>query len=168
MNFPRPVRPPSAVVRLFVLALLGPCLAACGSEPPAAPPTSLDLAGFWLLRDSSVNRLAIPGGPRENSCVMSERPVEVQPIEGSADYIAFEHVGGTLRCRNDGEVLPERNLDAFTRRVFFVVRRGDSVDLAQPSMTALYYTGRIVNAGLLAGRRDSTVDGRSGTWSMSR
>lgn len=130
-----------------------------GSEPGEVR----DLTGDWLLRDSS-NTLLVG---QSNRCVLWDRPVQVTPLEGDTLYNGTEQAGGMIQCELNGTVSPPGPVQQRPILNYLIYLRGDSVVIFDTFGVRVYY-GTMVHQRRLAGRRDSTFNGRYGTWALTR
>ena len=162
MRVERPV-PWSVALLLGLLACTGDSFTVA---PGGGGNGSVDLAGRWLLKDSSVATVAFFGAPYENACITEGEGYDLTAGKDDTLWVAQQVPGGTYTCMNDGDVYASGNLP-FTDTRYDVVQRGDSVLWFRRSGNR-EYLGKVRAADDMTGPRDSTYNGRRGRWWAER
>jgi hypothetical protein len=146
------------------LALLGLLSCSTGSSLSLA---QIDLAGVWVLKDSS--NAPPPGGTVPNNpCVIVDLPMVFTAIAGDSLWQAEQGPsGGTYYCKLGDSVTGQGSVP-FTELTLNVLRRRDSLYLYDAASTELWFLGRLRSPDLMTGRRDPAYNGRTGTWEARR
>ena len=139
----------------------------CCSTDGGPSLATIDLAGVWVLKDSS--NAPPPGGTVPNNpCVIVDLPMQFTSLERDSLWQAGQGPsGGTYYCKLGDSVTGEGPVP-FQDLTLNVLRRRDSLYLYDAGSTELWFLGRMRAAELMSGRRDPGYNGRTGTWEARR